>query len=1157
MSNTVVGFTIQIDGVNSINDLNEAIKNTKNSMNALDITTEAGNKEFNELSQTLGELTAQQKALKKAQDDTNKSFLPEKSVGAYDALSAQLNKLRKEFKNAALDGSKTTAELDKMQSEIKQLDKTLKDVDGQVGQFQRNVGNYPKTFQRVTRSLYQAIPGFEAFSSQLRTSEGGITTFGKALIGGFLAFQAANLIGNAIGKLDEFNKKIEETRNIVMQTSGAYGKNLDELTASTAALAQTFDTDAKTITEAAKAISKEFGIGFEEALGKVEGALVEGKGNANDYLNKIKEMPAAFQEAGGAITEVSEGNKRLLDSNKELATSQINVAKQTKDIVLSFKEFKNALTGQLINLVVSLYNALKPIGMAFYDLGKAVYNFVAAIGGIFSSGGQAVSVLDLFGATIQFILSPIQFLIGLVTGVISVMTQFAPILLAAGAAVGTFTLAINLQKIATALAAAAQYLYNGAVAAYTVVTNIAKAAQLAFNAAVKANPIGLIVGGLVAAGGAVAAYTYATKESTDASEGNTAALTKEEQAIKDKAEAEQKAMEEKMKADQEAFNKEQKIAEDKRKADEEAKRAVEKYNQAVEKLGQDRVKFIDSELAAQKNALALLSDLRARYIDEQIKNIKDDQERQVKEIKIGAERQLLALDEQLKALQETNKARAAEGNKQLQEAVKLYGKGSKEVAKIREENAKAIEQSGAEEKLVAAEIANIKVELTKKANDDIDKLNSTFRSEDLEKAKQSAEDLRQFRNDILQEEQGFIENTFEMRELKNRELLARMLAQETDAKKKEELIRLAGEQEIVDKIAMARNQLMSLDDAQQQLEVNGQKRVDVTQEEYDAILLAKQKLNTEIAELEGEQTEDVKKNAAERLKANVDSFNKIAGYFKQGLDAFSDVLNALNESQQAQFDKDIERSEERQSLLEQEIENSTGLRRRFYEQQLREEITTQKAIEKAKEEARIRDAKRQKAIAIIQSIINTALAVTAALTAGGNPIKLATGAQIVEAIIIGALGGVQTGIIAAQPLARGGVVGKLSGDIVQFASGGKVTSSGNIKPLSNGDNVLATLKTGEIVLNKEQQSRIGYNSLKAARIPNFATGGVVGAPSAFVSEKLSEVTEGKNRLILMEQLLQETSNRIDRFQVVYTASTDDDVQKGRTERKDIKVTASF
>jgi len=1150
MANTVVGFTIQIDGINSINDLNEAIKETKTSMNALDITTEAGKKEFNELSKTLGELTAQQKALKKAQDDVNKSFLPEKAVGAYDALSAQLNKLRKEFKNAALDGSKTTEELDKMQKEIQQLDKTLKNVDGQVGQFQRSVGDYPRTFQKITRSLYTAIPGFEAFSEQLKTSEGRITTFGKALIGGFLAFQAASGINRAIGQLDEFNKKIQETRDIVMQTSGAYGENLDELTAQTAALAQTFDTDAKTISEAAKAISKEFGIGFEEALGKVEGALVEGRGNANDYLNKLKEYPAAFKEAGGAISDLSEDNKRMLESNKELAASQIRVAKQTKDLVTSFKEFKNALTGQLINLVIALFNALKPIGMAFYDLGKAVYNFVAAIGGIFSSGGQAISMLDLFGATIRLILSPIQFLIGLVTGIISVMTQFAPVIAAAAVVLGTFTVAMNFARIASAAAAAAQWIYNGAITAYSAALKIAKLVQEGFNKAVKANPIGLAVTGLIAAGGAIATYAAATDKSTESTEDNTAALKAQEDAIKAKSDEEQKAIAAKMKAQQEEFEKQQKVEEAKRKADEDAKRAVEKYNQALDKLAQERVKFINDELAAQKNALALLADLRSRYIDEQIKNIKDDQERQVKEIKIGAERQISALDEQFKTLQEANKARAAEGEKQLQEAVRLYGAGSQQVAKIREENSKAIAQSAAEEKQVAGEISNIKVEVTKKANSDIDKLNSDFRAEDLEKAKQSAEDLRQFRDEILQEEQDYIDNTFEMRELKNKELLEKMLTQETDAKKREELIRLAAEQDIIDKIALARNKLMSLDDAEAQLlDENGQKRADVTQEEYDAILLARQKLNTDIAELERQQTDNVKKNTAERLKANLETVNKIAGYFKQGIDLLDEFLSAMNERQQEQLDRDIERSEQRQEALQEEIDNSTGLRRRFYEERLRSEIAAQEELEKAKEAIAKREAKRQKAFAIIQSIINTALAIGAALTAiPPNP---------AGAVVAGAVGLAQTAIIAAQPLARGGVVGQLSGDIVQFAGGGKVSSAGNIKPLSNGDNVLATLKTGEVVLNKEQQSRIGYNTLKAARIPNFATGGVVGAPSAFVSERLSEATEGKNRLLLMEQLLQETSNRIDKIQVVYTASTDDDVQKGRTERKEIKATASF
>jgi hypothetical protein len=1152
MSNTVVGFTIQIDGIQSINQLNAEIKQTKEAMNALDLSTEEGNKAFQELSQTLGKMTAQQKALKKAQDDVNKSFLPEKAVGAYDQLSAKLNKLRKEFKNAALDGSKTTEELDKMQKEIQQLDKTLKNVDGQVGQFQRNVGNYPRTFQRVTRSLQQAIPGFEAFSQQLRNSEGGLSTFGKALIGGFLAFQAANLIGKAIGQLDEFNKKITETRNTVMGLSGAFGSNLDDLTAQTTALAETFNTDAKTIGEAAKALAGKLGISFEEALGKLEGALVEGRGNTDDYLNKIKELPGAFQEAGGAITEVSDGNKRLLDSNKELAISQIRVAKETKEIVTSFKEFKNAVTGNLIKFVVALYDALKPIGMAFYDLGKAVYNFIAAIGGIFTSGGQAINVIDLFAQALRLSFAPAQFIISIITGIISVMTRFAPILVAAGAAVAGFTLVMNLQKISLALTAAAQYLYNGAVAAYTVVTNIAKAAQLAFNAAVKANPVGLIVGGLVAAGSAVAAYAYATSESTDASTANTAALTKEQQAIKDKAEADQKVLDDKLKADQAAFDKEQKIAEDKRKADEAAKAALDKYNQAVEKLSSERTKFLESEVSAQKNALALLADLRARYIDEQIKSIKDDQERQIKEIEIGTERQVAALNDQLTKLQEENQARAKEAEAQLKEAIKL---NVAEVGKIREENIKLAAKSADEEKKLMEEIARLTAEIEKNAQNQIKVIKAEARSEELAKAKEQAEKLIELRNQFLSEELEYIEQQGEFRELKNQETLNKLLAQEKDAKKREELIRLAAEQETIDKIANIRNQIQAFNDAEAQLlDENGKLKVGIVQSEYDAILLARQKLFTDLSAEEKKQTDDIAVNAAAQTKKKIDQFKEIADNFNQGLDILSQFFDAANVRQQAAFDADIERSQLRQESLQAEIENSTGLRRRFYQEQLNAEVSNLAAIEKAKEEARKRDAKRQKAIAIIQATINGALAITNILAT--TP-KADFG--IASAILIAlaaATTAAQIATIAAQPLARGGVVG-LGDEIVQFANGGTVTSRGNIKPLSNGDNVLATLKTGEVVLNKEQQGRIGYSTLKAARIPNFAMGGVVGAPSGFLQDSLNRAGEEQNRLKVMQDLVIETQGRIDRLQVIYTASTDDDVEKGRSERKEIRATASF
>jgi len=56
--------------------------------------------------------------------------------------------------------------------------------------------------------------------------------------------------------------------------------------------------------------------------------------------------------------------------------------------------------------------------------------------------------------------------------------------------------------------------------------------------------------------------------------------------------------------------------------------------------------------------------------------------------------------------------------------------------------------------------------------------------------------------------------------------------------------------------------------------------------------------------------------------------------------------------------------------------------------------------------------KINKGLSIAQALVNTALGVTAALTAGGNPIKLATGAQFVEAGIVAALGAAQVAAIA-------------------------------------------------------------------------------------------------------------------------------------------------
>ncbi len=76
--------------------------------------------------------------------------------------------------------------------------------------------------------------------------------------------------------------------------------------------------------------------------------------------------------------------------------------------------------------------------------------------------------------------------------------------------------------------------------------------------------------------------------------------------------------------------------------------------------------------------------------------------------------------------------------------------------------------------------------------------------------------------------------------------------------------------------------------------------------------------------------------------------------------------------------------------------------------------------------------------------------------------------------------------INAQQFAEGGKVKRVKPGIVKESDGFKIKAA-------NGDNLFATLKTGEVVLNEEQQKKLGgAPAFRAAGVPGFASGGIVG-----------------------------------------------------------------
>lgn len=186
-----------------------------------------------------------------------------------------------------------------------------------------------------------------------------------------------------------------------------------------------------------------------------------------------------------------------------------------------------------------------------------------------------------------------------------------------------------------------------------------------------------------------------------------------------------------------------------------------------------------------------------------------------------------------------------------------------------------------------------------------------------------------------------------------------------------------------------------------------------------------------------------------------------------------------------------------------------------------QEAQIRKEFEKKRQELEKQGARERKKISIKEALINTALAITKALTGAPPPFNLILAATAAFA------GAAQVAAINAQEFWQGGKVKRMRPGIVREKQ--------NAPRTAHGDTVLAYLKPGEMVLNEQQQrgiagiagddvfSRAGVPGASRSPLPHFATGGVVDfvpqagfaqaqgsgvvvqATAAFTSQQITEI----------------------------------------------------
>jgi len=534
----------------------------------------------------------------------------------------------------------------------------------------------------------------------------------------------------------------------------------------------------------------------------------------------------------------------------------------------------------------------------------------------------------------------------------------------------------------------------------------------------------------------------------------------------------------------------------------------QKANDAAEKAAQEAQERYTNQ------RIELLRSLAKRLADATIESISDRYEKEIEteranfeNLKAELSRQEQTLIEQQKAARE--KVVTGFGAKSA-EVSGFDAKAAADLEAFREQARQVTEQN---ERNHLARIEQIRTEA---AND------------------QNAIQLERLKNQISQRDAALVSSERDLQNQLNQQIQAVLNSTDfTDAAKQEILVAIKFKADQ----AGLREQLNAIDDEVELLqgrldEISSGDATSASIAEFEFISGKIDELQAKRIQAEKDYTQSVATESQTRLSTRLQES-------EQAIQTAGQIVSIIGQFQQAEYQREIENLNEKEQArqrsiqsIEEALKTATGAEKKQLEARLKNEQQALKAVQESKEATEKEERKRQKTFAIIQAVINTAAAVVKTLGTLGVP------AGIPAAVLAAALGAAQIAVIAAQPAATG----RLVGADIPGQKPGLVVMAQNIPELSNGDNVLATLKRGEVVLNKKQQAALGgAPAFRAIQVPGFAEGGVAGS---VISAPDISGTSASERVRFLEKIsgqladgIAATNARIDRMRA-YVVSED-------------------
>ncbi len=360
------------------------------------VATESVIAALNQEARTTQDLIDQTKILEEAKLMLNKEDANYQST--LDNINDKLQENKRKLSDVSdiLDKEATTvaeaeAQNKRLAQAVRLVDLTSDDAEDQINKLNDKIAHNKEIIEQNTKSLREntdakddntkasegladellSLVGINSnFGSSLQSlgnsSSGnfldGMTTkvkaFGKTMLGllanpWVLAFLGIAGVVAGFKWWYDYNKGLVEASKLTRDFTGLTGDAMKAARNEVQAVADMYDKDFREVLESANAMSKQFGISFQESMQLIEDGFVAGADVNGEFLENIKEYPAYFREAGLSASEfiaittqanqvgiysdkgidvIKEGNLRIREMTKATAEALEGIGISSKQV---------------------------------------------------------------------------------------------------------------------------------------------------------------------------------------------------------------------------------------------------------------------------------------------------------------------------------------------------------------------------------------------------------------------------------------------------------------------------------------------------------------------------------------------------------------------------------------------------------------------------------------------------------------------------------------------------------------------------------------------------------------------------------------------------------------------------------------------------------